>query len=76
MQEKWKERHRLVADKIKSALKDQGIGNKEFSKMMGVQPSRVTQWLKGDHNFTMKIIWNIERTLCIQLTNLSTPIKQ
>ena len=67
---KWDDRHKLVAGKIKSALKDQGIGNKEFAQMMDVQPSSVTKWLKGNHNFTVKTIWDIEWVLGIRLIKL------
>lgn len=58
-----------IAGRIENRLKELGISRKRFSEMMDVQPSRVTQWLSGNHNFTMCTMHDIEWVLEFNLFN-------
>jgi transcriptional regulator with XRE-family HTH domain len=60
-----KEAQQKIADKIKDRLEELGISKKQFAGLMKVQPSTVTKWLKGDHNFEMKTLMEIEMVLGI-----------
>jgi ribosome-binding protein aMBF1 (putative translation factor) len=68
--EGMREVKKKVSEKISEALKVQGISKKQFAGMMDVQPSSVTKWLKGNHNFTTSTIFDIEWVLQIQIINL------
>ena len=59
-----------IAAKISTRLTELGINRQEFAYAMGVQPSSVTKWLKGAHNFEMKTLFKIERVLQMSLVNL------
>lgn len=59
----------LVANKIKDRLKELGINRQQFAGMMKVQPSSVTKWLSGNHNFTSFTLFEIERQLNFDLFN-------
>jgi transcriptional regulator with XRE-family HTH domain len=60
-----------LAEKIKLRLKELEINKIQFTELMNVQPSTITKWLSGKHNFTLKTIYKIERKLNISLINLS-----
>jgi transcriptional regulator with XRE-family HTH domain len=60
-----------VAEKIKARLNELGIKNKQFAGMMNVQPSTITKWLSGTHNFTIKTIMDIELALNVNILNYS-----
>lgn len=66
-----KEYHQAIANKIRNALREQNIGKKQFAQIIGVTPSTVTKWLKGNHNFTVNTIWNIEHVLGITIIKLN-----
>jgi hypothetical protein len=51
---------KAVADTIKDQLLDLCLSRGEFAIMMKVQPSRVTRWLSGEHNFTLETLCAIE----------------
>lgn len=61
------DKKKQVAEKIKDRLKELGINRQEFAGMMNVQPSAVTRWLRGDHNFTVFTLFEIERILGMPL---------
>jgi transcriptional regulator with XRE-family HTH domain len=65
------ERIKQIATKIKEKLKMDEMGNLEFSALIGVSPSTVTKWLKGDHNFTVETLTRIEDVLNIRLIDIS-----
>lgn len=64
------EKKKLLADKIKSRIKEAGLNRKEFADLMGTQPSIITRWLSGEHNFEINTIFEIEKQLNISLFNL------
>lgn len=64
---------KALAQKIKATLKEQGIRKGEFAIMMDVSPSTITKWLSGDHNFTIRTIFQIELRLKITLIKVTNP---
>jgi transcriptional regulator with XRE-family HTH domain len=54
---------RLIAERIKHRLRVLNISRKEFARIMGTQPPRVTTWLSGEHNFTIGTLAEIEVAL-------------
>jgi transcriptional regulator with XRE-family HTH domain len=51
--------HDLYMDlvlRINQILKDKQIGKKELAELLGKEPSEVSKWLNGQHNFTLKTI--------------------
>jgi transcriptional regulator with XRE-family HTH domain len=63
-----------LAVKIANILHERGITNQEFAYMMGKKPSEISRWLSGTHNFTTETLWQIERTLKVQLLT-SSPVE-
>lgn len=56
---------RFVANCLESRLKELRISNSEFAAMVNTQPSTVTRWLNGEHNFTVSTLQKIQDTLNI-----------
>ncbi len=56
-----------MAAKIDDALKAKGMSQKEFASKMGKQPSVVSKWLSGTHNFTADTLMDIQSVLDIEL---------
>lgn len=66
----------LLAQKILNRIKDKGLTRQEFAQLMNVQPSIITRWLTGNHNFTMETLYDIERNLQIQLVDIGISKKK
>lgn len=49
----------LVAKMLHDFLSTSGITQKEFASMIGKQPSEVSKWLSGNHNFTIDTLSDI-----------------
>lgn len=61
----------LIAAQIDDAIKAKGWKKKDLLTAMGKQnPSLVTKWLSGTHNFTMDTLVELGAALDIQLLNL------
>jgi transcriptional regulator with XRE-family HTH domain len=60
----------VLAAKIDDALKAKGISKKQFAEMMGRQPSVITKWLSGGHNFTVDTLTDIQGKLGVRLLAL------
>lgn len=52
-----------IAAKIADALEAKGWGKREFATYMNQQPSVITRWLSGTHNFTLDTLSDIEEVL-------------
>lgn len=65
---------RLLALKIEEAIKEKGLTRQSFALKMEVQPSIVTRWLSGSHNFTLATLFDIEDKLGIKLIAVDTPV--
>lgn len=53
----------LLSQKINNALKRNGLSKSDFADKMGVKPSNVSRWLKGDHNYTSDTLFKMEAIL-------------
>ncbi|MEY4893392.1 MAG: hypothetical protein RL751_202 [Bacteroidota bacterium] len=42
--------------RINQILKEKKIGKKQLAVILGKQPSEISKWLNGEHNFTLKTI--------------------
>ena len=49
----------LVAKMLHDYLNIRGISQQEFAGKMGKQPSEVSKWLSGNHNFTIDTLSDI-----------------
>lgn len=63
-------RDETINQRVKRALGLKKMSQSDFAKLMGVQPSMVTRWLKDDHNFTVKTLYAIEEKLQIKLISI------
>ena len=66
----------MLSAKIYEAIQQKGISKKQFAEMLGQQPSVVTKWLSGTHNFTADTLADIQRVLEIALFNFEEQPKQ
>jgi transcriptional regulator with XRE-family HTH domain len=53
----------LLAARIDDARKAKGWSQHEFAEQMGKNPSEISKWLSGTHNFTSDTLWDIEEKL-------------
>lgn len=63
MERQVQARRRRIAEEIKMVLGDLGLNRKQFAERMGRQPSEVTRWLSGNHNFTSDLLEEISIAL-------------
>lgn len=68
------QRGALLAKKIEAGMKKKQVNRQQFAGLMGVQPSIITRWLSGSHNFTVDTLFQIEDQLEIQLLAIEKPI--
>lgn len=57
----------MLAAKIKDGMDAKGWKNKHLAKALNQQPSVITKWLSGTHNFTSDTLSDIEDVLGINL---------
>ena len=56
-----------IADKLDAALKERGLTQKEFARMIGHTQAEVSRWLSGTHNFTLATLAKISVALGVDL---------
>ena len=56
-----------IANKISNALKEQNIKKQDFAMLLNKQNSVISLWLKGEHNFSVDTLIEIEYVLNINL---------
>jgi transcriptional regulator with XRE-family HTH domain len=61
------DRKMILAAKIANAIKAKGLKKSEFAEILGKQPSEISKWISGTHNFTVDTLIDIEQVLSIQL---------
>lgn len=59
----------LLALKIADAMKRKGLKKSELATLMGKQPSVITKWLSGTHNFESDTLFDLEYHLDARLVN-------
>lgn len=67
------EKNMRLAVRIEEAMKKNGYNKVQFAQAMQVQPSMVTRWLSGTHNFTLDTLYDIEKFLSICIVNVIEP---
>jgi transcriptional regulator with XRE-family HTH domain len=71
------ENNMLLAAKIYKAMKARGWSKLQFMKAVNKKnPSIITKWFSGTHNFTVNTLYEIERVLNIELVNKTNPDNQ
>lgn len=67
----------LLAAKIADAMKAKGWKNNDLLKALGKKnPSEITKWLSGSHNFTVDTLIDLENVLNVKLLNLNDHKKE
>lgn len=59
-----------LAAKLEDLITQKKWSKKEFAKRVGKNPSEITKWLSGTHNFTQDILTEITLVLNISLSDL------
>lgn len=54
-------KRQLIADRLQGILDELGWKKKDLAEKLGKNPSEVTKWLGGSHNFTMDTLAEIEQ---------------
>jgi len=52
-----------LAVRLDEAIEAKGWTKKQFAEKLGKQPSEISKWLSGTHNFTTDTLWDIENIL-------------
>ncbi len=60
----------LLAAKIKEGMNAKGWRKKQLAEALTQNPSVITKWLSGTHNFTSDTLSDIEEVLDIKLLNV------
>src|SRR6185312_857039 len=63
----------MLSQKISEGLRAKQFSKVAFANLMGVQPSIITRWLSGKHNFTVETLFEIEECLGIKLVAIDPP---
>lgn len=67
------ERRMRLAGFIADLIEQKGWTKGEFAKKMGKQPSVISKWLSGTHNFTVETLWEIEEIIGIKIIPMELP---
>ena len=60
-----------ISERIDSLLKERGLTQKQFAKMVGKTESEVCRWLSGRHNFTIRTLAKISTALGVDIIPFS-----
>jgi len=67
----------LLAMKIEQAMRECGFNKTQFAKKIGKNPSEITKWLSGTHNFTYDTLFDIQKVLKINIIDISdNPVEE
>lgn len=62
-----------LACRIDDLIKDKGYSYSAFAKIIDKQPSEITKWLSGTHNFTFDTLTEIAFCLNVEVVDLMQP---
>jgi len=65
----WLRRSAVIAIKVLSALKAQGLTQKDLAERMNVSPQQINKIVSGKENLTLETIAKLELILNIQIIN-------
>ena len=54
----WLNRSKAVAIRILSTLKQKKMSQIELAKLLKVTPQQINKWLRGNENFTLRLLAN------------------
>lgn len=63
-------RRMIAAQQIEAAMKLRGLNRKQLSELMHRNPSEVTKWLSGNHNFTISLLQEISEVLDVEISGV------
>lgn len=52
-----------IVVRINELIAEKGYTQKELAESIGKNPSEISKWLKGDHNFTLRSIAKLQAQL-------------
>lgn len=64
-----------LAARLDDLIATKGLGKKEFAEKVNKNPSEITKWLSGTHNFTIDTLVEIAVALDISVSDLLAPKK-
>lgn len=64
------DRKQEIARQIKEAMEAAGLGRKQLADKMGKNPSEITRWLSGKHNFTVDLLSQISEVLGVEIVGV------
>lgn len=64
------EKQQIIIQRIIKGMKEQGVNRFTLSKLMHVEPSRITKLLSAQHNSNLKTLFLLEEVLDIQIINV------
>jgi len=73
--ERYIDKNLAITEKIQIVMNKKKWKAPDLAKAMDKSPSEISKWLSGMHNFTLKNLIKIERTLGICLIH-TEPIKE
>lgn len=56
-----------ISDRLDSTLRERGLTQKQFAKMVGKTEAEVCRWLSGRHNFTIRTLAKISTALGVDI---------
>lgn len=63
----------LLAARLDDLMQARGWGKSQFAEKVGRNPSEITKWLSGTHNFTIETLTDISLAFGISLSELHEP---
>ena len=60
-----------IAERLSEILKEKGLSQKDFARMLNKRDSEISKWLTGRHNFTTQTIARIQTALGCNLINIA-----
>jgi len=60
----------LIAARIDDCMQDIGLSKIDLARKLNKQPSEITKWLSGTHNFTMETLTDIAFALNVPIADL------
>ena len=63
-------RQKVAAEQIEAAMRERGLNRKQLADLMHKNPSEITKWLSGKHNFTIALLQQISDVLCTPITGV------